>query len=153
MDEEKTIEQERDEYLAGWKRALADYDNLKKDLASEKEHSRDIIRESVALSLLPVLDSFDQVNRHAPTLGLSEEDQKKFDGWRQGIGHVQSQLEQIVRDLGLEEVATIGAFNPEEHEGVGEREGGEEGTIAEVTQKGWKLNGKVIRPSKVIINK
>jgi molecular chaperone GrpE (heat shock protein) len=60
-DEEKTTEQERDEYLAGWKRALADYDNLKKDLASEKEHARDIIRESVALSLLPVLDSFDQV--------------------------------------------------------------------------------------------
>lgn len=146
------LEKKCAEYLAGWKRALADYDNLKKDLAKEKSAIGEAVRESIALQLIPILDSFDQINHHRPELKLEAEDQKKFSGWCEGVGHVRGQLARIVKDMGLEEVKVDGAFNPEEHEAVGERDDGQEnGVILEATQKGWRLGGKVIRPAKVII--
>lgn len=154
-EEEKTIEQQCEEYLTGWKRALADYDNLKKDLAKEKQSIRDAVRESVALQLLPVVDNFEAANRHMPDITLTEEDGRKMKGWIDGIGFVQTQLLTILRDLGLEEVKASGAFDPNEQDAVGERheEGKSEGEIVEVVHKGWKLDGKVIRPAKVIISK
>jgi len=155
MAEEKTIEQQCEEYLTGWKRALADYDNLKKDLAKEKQSIRESVRESVALQLLPVVDNFETAARHMPDVQLSDDDAKKLKNWSNGIGFVQTQLVTILHDLGLEEIKANGAFNPDEHDAVGERheEGKAEGEIVEVVYTGWKLDGKVIRPAKVIISK
>lgn len=154
MEEEKTIEQQRDEYLAGWKRALADYDNLKKDLAREKEESRSYLKEQMAHELIPILDSFDQVNRHTPALNVTEEDALKFQNWLNGVRQTQAQLERVLQQMGLQLVPTIGLFDPNLHEAVGQRseEGKEEGVILEVAGAGWKLGEKVIRPAKVIIN-
>ena len=154
MAEEKTIEQQSEEYLAGWKRALADYDNLKKDLGREKEEAREYLKEQMAHELIPILDSFDGVNRHTPALNVSEEDALKFQNWLNGVRQTQAQLESIMRNMGLTLVATTGLFDPTQHEAVGARseEGKEEGAILEVVGSGWKLAEKIIRPAKVIIN-
>lgn len=152
-EEEKTIEQQCDEYLAGWKRALADYDNLKKDLAREKEEARNYLKEQMAHELIPILDSFDQVNRHTPALNVTEDDALKFQNWLNGVRQTQAQLERVLQQMGLQPVPTNGLFDPDVHEAVGQRseEGKEEGVILEVATNGWKLGEKIIRPAKVII--
>lgn len=156
MDEAQQTEtqQKCEEYLAGWKRALADYDNLKKELAREKEEMRERVKERVAEQLIPILDHFDQANRHVPVLSLGEEEATKFQNWLNGLRHVQTQLEGVMRELGLEMIATDGVADPYLHEIVSEQidEQRTPGVILEVVQTGWKLNARVVRPAKVIIN-
>lgn len=151
---DQTLAQQCEDYLAGWKRALADYDNLKKDLSREKEEIRGYVKEQVASQLIPILDSFDAVNRHTPALNVTEEDAIKFQNWLSGVRQTQAQLETIMKHLGLETIITSGTFDPALHEAIGQRseDGKEDGVILEVVQQGWKLADKVIRPSKVIIN-
>ena len=77
------------EYLSGWKRALADYENLQKQNAQARDDDRRRVRSNLAEDLLPVVDNFGYVTKHVPDLeGCSDEFKKKFDTWFQGIGHI-----------------------------------------------------------------
>lgn len=137
------------EYLHGWKRALADYDNLKKDLAKERVDIRRSATQHVAFQLLPVLDNFDQSLKFQPE-GLDG----KAQGWLQGILHVRTQLESVMRELEIEPFGEVGeVFDPNRHEAGGERvqENVESGTVIEVIQRGWKQGERIVRPAKVII--
>jgi molecular chaperone GrpE len=126
------------EYLAGWKRALADYDNLKKDLGRERTEMRAAATMNTAMQLIPVLDNFDAAMKHAGD-----------DAWAKGIGHIRTQLDDVLRQMGVEPYGAVGEmFDANLHEAVG----GEGETIAEVVSRGWKLGEKIIRPAKVIIN-
>lgn len=138
------------EFENGWKRALADYNNLSKDLLQQKQQMRLGTIESVLESVLPVLDNFDQAVRFQPE-GLDE----KAQNWLTGIMHVRTQLEDVLTSFGAEPFGTVGdAFDPHTCEAVSERSEPDAGdqTILDVTQRGWKLGEKVIRPAKVIIN-
>lgn len=152
-DMSEDLEKKCEEYLEGWKRALADYDNLKKELAREKDEMRERVRERVAEQLIPILDHFDQANHHVPALNLSDDDAMKLQNWLNGLKLIQIQLESVMKELGLEVVTTDGQADPNLHEIVGERakEGRETGTIVEVIQTGWKLNAHIVRPAKVIV--
>lgn len=148
-EEEKTCEK-CDEYLAGWKRALADYDNLQKDLARERTDLRARLKQDVAQQLIGVLDNFDQAAKFKPG-GLS----KEVEVWLQGLMHVKSQLEGVMRDLGLESYGTEGeTFDAHLHDAGGERiqEDKADHEILEVIGRGWKLGDRIVRPAKVIIN-
>lgn len=139
-----------DEYLAGWKRALADYDNLQKDLARERTDLRARLKEDVAYQLIDVLDNFDQAAKFKPE-GLS----KELEVWLMGLMHVKSQLEGVMRDLGLESYGSVGEiFDAHLHDASGERtqEGKADHEILEVVGRGWKLGEKVVRPTRVIVN-
>lgn len=142
--------QKCEEYLAGWKRALADYDNLQKDLARERNELRVRLKQDVAHQLIAVLDNFDQAAKFKPG-GLS----KELEVWLQGLMHVKSQLEGVMRDLGLESYGSVGeTFDAHLHDAVGEQtdETKADHEILEVIGRGWKLGEKVVRPAKVIIN-
>ncbi len=150
----KRQEEEKDkyeEYLNGWKRALADYDNLKKELANERVQMRNSAIEQIFFSLLPVLDNFDQALRFKPD-GLDEKSEK----WLQGILHVRAQLENVMQDMGFEELGKEGEmFDPHFHSAVDERESDEKesGIILEVHKRGWKRGERLIRPAIVIVSK
>ena len=94
-DQEKTCAQ-CDEYLTGWKRALADYDNLKKDLARERTQMHVHAVERSLLAILPVLDNFDAALKFAPT-----EVDPKTKQWLQGVLHVRTQLEDAFQPIPL----------------------------------------------------
>ncbi|MBI4437773.1 nucleotide exchange factor GrpE [Candidatus Uhrbacteria bacterium] len=139
-----------EEYLAGWKRALADYDNLKKDLARERTELRARLKEDVAHQLIGVLDNFDQAARFKPE-GLSQE----LEVWLMGLMHVKSQLEGVMREIGLEPFgAARERFDAHLHDALGERreEDKADQEILEVVTRGWRLGDRVVRPAKVIIN-
>lgn len=135
---------EREEYLNGWKRAKADFINYQKD---EVKRMADIIKfsnENLIKELLPVLDSFD--------LALVAINDEKFE---KGVEIIYSQMVNTLRKQGLEPIKSLGIkFDPAMHEAIEESESDQEDeTIIEEFVKGWKLNGKVIRPSKVKISK
>ncbi len=140
-----------DEYKLGWQRALADYDNLKKDLLKEKEGMRRIVKEDVAESIIPILDHFDQALRFKPQ-GLDA----TAENWVTGMMHVRNQLESVLLGLGVESFGSVGdIFDSNVHESVGEREDADaaDHSIIEVSQRGWKLAERVIRPALVIVKK
>lgn len=151
----KQLEEEKKksaEYHDHWKRAMADFQNYKK---RQSELFADLVgaaNQELILALLPIFDTFTLAMKHIP------EDLKDKE-WTKGVIQLKNQLENLLKSKGLEEIKSIGEkFNPEFHEAVemvdspaGERK--PEGEILEEVQKGYKLNGIVIRTAKVKVAK
>ena len=147
---EKTPEETCAEMEAAWKRALADYANLQKDVARERAEMGQYAILRVVERFLPVFDNFNVAVSHMP-----QSEDKAVVNWSVGIGYIQKQIDDAMKDLGLTPIVTEGqAFDAAKHEAVGEEDGGKEpGTILKEMQTGYEINGKVVRPSKVIVNK
>ncbi|MBI2642628.1 MAG: nucleotide exchange factor GrpE [Candidatus Wildermuthbacteria bacterium] len=153
MDEEKfkkeleELKKEKDEYLAGWQRARADFINYKKE---EMERIAGLIEYSQAgflIKLLPLLDTVEYAERMVPQ-------ELKEDKNAQGFLQIGKQLRGFLKSQGVEELKAVEEkFNPEFHEAVGEVTGEKQGTVAEVVEKGYLLRGKLLRPAKVKVIK
>lgn len=131
----------KDEYLAGWQRARADLLNYKKD---EKERVGDVLKyacDGLILKMLPLLDNFDVALKHLPDQGFSQ---------------IRKQFQDFLKDQDVEEIKSVGEkFDPNLHEVVKEieTEDKESGVVLEEVQKGYKINGRLLRPAKVKISK
>ncbi len=138
------LEKEKEEYLNGWRRAKADYMNLQKDETKRMEELIKFANLELIKELLLVLDSFE-----LSIIATKDPEAKK------GIEIIYSQLEKALNKQGLEKIKALGEkFDPALHEAMLQEESDKEsGTILEEIIKGWKLNGKVIRPTKVKIAK
>lgn len=158
MDEqnlEPTTENREEEYLAGWKRAQADYANLQKEMEREKVEFSKYANERLLSSLLPAIDQYEIALSFVPDLSTcSAEDKKRIENWITGIKAVRGLWETAFQEIGLEKVSAAGAFDPLLHEAVGEEVSDKpEHEIVRVAQDGWRLNGKLLRPAKVILSK
>lgn len=144
-----------DEYLAGWKRAQADYANLKRDVEKEKMEYSKYANERLLESLLPAIDQYETAMNFAPDLShLPQEDQKRIGNWITGLKAVRNLWENAFKEIGLEKIQTAGAFDPLLHEAVGEEISEKpEQEIVKIVQDGWRLNGRLLRPAKVILSK
>ncbi|MEO5927431.1 MAG: nucleotide exchange factor GrpE [Patescibacteria group bacterium] len=154
MNEEE-LKTQAEEYLAGWKRAQADYANLKKDSDREKQEYAKYANERLLDAILPAVDQFETALAYTPDIStLPEQEQKQFKNWIIGIHAVKALWDNVFTTVGLEKIPTTGAFDPQLHEAVGEesKEGVAPGEIVRTMQDGWKLNGKLLRPAKVIIS-
>lgn len=141
----KKCQELKDEYLLGWQRAKADLINARKE---DERRNQEFVRFAAAAlisEILPVLDSFDLACVEA------EKDSK----FSKGLFLIKMQLKDILRKFGLEEIKSLDEKpNLQFHEIVGELESDkEEGVIIEEFQKGYLLNGKVIRPARVKVSK
>ncbi len=142
------LQKERDEYLAGWKRALADFSNREKELAEEKRAMAAYASRDVILEMLPVLDNLKTALTHLPADQIESE-------WVKGVGYVVKQFEGVLNNYGVRTFVSVGqTFDPARHEAVGEEKGdGEPGTILKEVAAGYMQNDAVIRPAKVIVKK
>lgn len=142
-------QKEKEEYLAGWQRARADFLNYKKE---EMERISEILKyanEELILKILPILDNFEQAQKKLP-------ENLKNDEYIKGLLQIKAQLQDFLKSQGVEEIKALGEkFDPNFQEVVEvvETKGKESGIIIEEIQKGYKLSGKVIRPAKVRITK
>jgi molecular chaperone GrpE len=144
MTEENNIEiikKQADEYLNGWKRAKADYLNLKKEMEAQNKEIREWLSKIFLLPMLDIMDSFDR----AGTLDA-------------GIEGIKKQFENFLKAQGVEAMEVIGEkFDPLMHEAVESvdlpAEGGESGRIIEEVRRGYLVNGEVLRPAKVKVYK
>lgn len=139
-----------EEYLAGWQRAQADLENLKKRTAAEKEEYRKYCLEDVVLQLLPVLDHFKLAFDHVPA-------DQKDSNWIIGISHIQKQLTDVLASLGVEEVKVeVGDdFNPTIQEAVESVESSEvkPGHVVRVVSSAYRMHDKIIRHARVVVAK
>ncbi len=141
----KKLEDELVNLEAQLKRALADYRNLERRVQDDATHFAHHSRAELVMKLLPVLDSLDQA-----TSGISETEAQS--GWFQGVVMAVKQLRQVLAEEGLQEVDTLGQFDPNLHEAIDLKEG-ENDKILDVAQRGYALNGKVIRPARVVVGR
>lgn len=139
-------EAQRDEYLAGWQRARADFINYKKEEGQRLEEVARYAGENLIYELISVLDSFD--------LGLAALERQGT--VEKGVYMIRTQIEDALRRRGLERLAVAAGdqFDPALSETVAEVESGSDaGTITEVIEPGYKLHDKVIRPARVKVSK
>jgi molecular chaperone GrpE len=139
-------EKERDEYLAGWQRAKADFMNYRKE---EMAHLQEVAKygsEDLIRDFLVVLDNFD--------LGLRA--MEKSGAVDKGIYLIRSQIEDILRKRGLGkiEVNPGDPFDPMVMEAMAEIPSDKPpGTIVEIAEPGYRLHDKVLRAARVIVSK
>jgi molecular chaperone GrpE len=145
-DELAAVVKQRDEYLAGWQRAKADFSNYKKE---EMKHLEEVMRYgSVDLmkDLIGVLDNFDLGLRTLEKAGPVEK----------GIYLIRSQIEDILKKRGLEkiEVRPGDDFDATTMEAMSEVSAEQPtGSVAQAIEPGYRLHEKVIRPARVTISK
>lgn len=140
------FKRERDEYLAGWQRAKADFINYKKDELSRMEKVAKYGEEELMRELIATLDSFD--------LGINAMERKGE--VEKGIYMIRSQMEDVLKRYGLMRVPVKpgDGFDPSIHEAIAEVESDSPpGTIIEEIEPGYKLHEKLIRPARVKISK
>lgn len=141
-------EQRAEEYLAGWKRAKADLENVRKDEERMRNEFARFAAAAVVRDLLPVIDTFRIALAHLP-------ESVKREQWAVGLTLLDRQLEEALRAQGVERMETVGKpLDPEYAEAVGSEKGdpNEPGVVLREAQAGYLLHGKVLRPAKVIVS-
>jgi molecular chaperone GrpE len=138
------LTEERDNYLALAQRTQADFENYRKRMARENAAAADRGMAKLAKELLPALDHLDLALKAAE----GHEDVVK------GFAMVRDELQAALGRAGIQSFSPAGEpFDPNEHEAMASqpREGAESGTVIEVYQSGYRINGAVLRPARVVV--
>lgn len=143
------LEQEKAELVSLTQRLQADFDNYRRRTRGEREELIKYASENLITKLLPVLDNFERAL-------ASAKDQSEGKNYLEGVEMIYRQLFQVLINEGLETVPSIGCpFDPNCHEAVMQVESDKspKDTVVEELQKGYRLKGKLIRPSMVKVAK
>ena len=158
---------ERKNSLDGWKRCQADFENYKKRQAEERKNLLQYGNADLILEILPVVDNFHASTDHIP-------ENEKDSPWVVGIMHIQKQLEKVLEDNNVTEIKIKAGdkFDPEimeaiadanlpaspaggrtEYESTNEKikEKSRECIVKKIVQKGYKINERVIRAARVVV--
>jgi molecular chaperone GrpE len=141
------VEKQRDEYLAGWQRAKADFANYKREEMTRLREVAQYGSEDLIRDLIGVLDNFDLGLRATEKNGTTVD---------KGIYLIRMQIEDILRKRGLLKVELEPGdnFDPAVAEAMAEIPSDKpEGTIVEEVEAGYKLHDKIIRAARVIVSK
>jgi len=144
------LKEKNEELTDKYRRLYADFDNFKKRSAKEwleknKEAGKDVI-----IQLLPVLDDFERAMKNIKTSG-------NLESIREGYELIFSKLKKNLEQKGLEEMKSIGEpFDADRHDAITDIPAPKEedkGKVLDEIEKGYLLNGKIIRHAKVVIGK
>jgi molecular chaperone GrpE len=125
------------------KRLQADFDNFRRRTRQEKEELSMVVSQGIVMQFLPVFDNFERA------LSANAEQDAAL---KTGVEMIYRQFTQVFERLGVEVIQAVGtAFDPQLHDAVMSVEdtSKEDGAIIEELQKGYRMHGKVIRPSMV----
>ncbi len=142
-EELEATRRERDEYLDALRRLKAEFENSRKRQERERSRILETASERLVAELLPVLDNLDRALEAEGDI-------------HEGVQAIRAQLVAALGKEGLLPVASDGQpFDPNVHEAVMSQPSDEyeEGTILQTFQRGYLLNGKPIRPAKVVVAK
>ncbi|MEJ2013150.1 MAG: nucleotide exchange factor GrpE [Anaerolineales bacterium] len=144
-EELERVKAEAAEYLDGWQRARAEFANYKKRTDRENEEARQRITGEIITRYLGVVDDFERALARAPEEEACQE-------WTAGVELIYQKLWAILEAEGVEAIQAEGErFDPNLHEAISyeESEDHEEGTVIEVTQRGYRLGERILRPAMV----
>jgi len=144
-------ERERMQFKALAQRVQADFSNYRRRIEEEKNDQYQNAKVETILEFLPIIDDLYRVLNHGATTMVELDE-----SWLEGVRLVARKFESTVEGFGIELIVTEDReFDPAEHEIISYREASDrsEGAILTVVQKGYKLNGRVLRPALVIVAK
>lgn len=142
-------EEKETQLTQNFQRLQADFENFRKRTIKEKEELRSIAAKNIIEDMLPVLDNL----HRALDAGGQKGDLEQF---IEGVQMIYAQFWGVLEKHGLEYIDCVGSeFDPEIHQAVMQQEisDGEDNKILDEIQKGYLLNGKLIRPSMVCVSK
>ena len=145
----KRLQTEGEEYLDGWQRARAEFANFKKRTQRENENARERIAGEIITHFLGVKDDIERALSRAP-------ETDDFQEWILGIELIHQKLQALLDAEGVELIEAEGErFDPNLHEAVSfeENDDYEEGLVIEITQLGYMLGERVLRPAMVRVAK
>jgi molecular chaperone GrpE len=143
LGELEAVRRERDEYLENMRRMKAELENSRARLEREHARSVELASERLVKELLPILDNLERA--------------LEADGdIREGVEVTREQLVHILTQEGLNPINSEGQnFDPAVHEALMSKPSDEheEDTVIQTLERGYVLNGKAIRPAKVVVSK
>ncbi|MGD0596324.1 MAG: nucleotide exchange factor GrpE [Sedimentisphaerales bacterium] len=145
----ETLQKEKDDIFAKLQRVAADYDNYQKRSAKQITDNVAYEKDKIVKSLLPILDNFEYILANTSCSAADETLLK-------GVKIIYDQMLDVLKGHGIEQIKSADEpFNPAHHEAITHRSENdkEEGLVLEELQKGYKLNGRLIRASRVVVNK
>jgi molecular chaperone GrpE len=140
------LERERDEYLGLAQRAQADFENYRKRAAREAAAAGERAKSGLVRELLPVVDNLERA------LNSAEASEQHL---AEGVRLVHSELIAVLERNGVQQFDPRGdRFDPGEHEALSMRsqDGAEPGVVLDVVEKGYRSNGTVLRPARVVVS-
>ena len=129
-------------------RLRADFENFKKRVEKDSSELQTRTQMEMLRKLLPFFDNVERAFENVPP--------EIHEGWVEGLSLSLKELKATLKSLGLDEIEAEGRlFDPAFHEsvGFGSRDDAEENVVVQVVQKGYCFKGKLLRPSKVFINR
>ena len=138
-------------------RLAAEFDNYKKRMAKEFGYLIKNANENLILQLLDTLDNFQRALNSAPAkVGISNKTSDDYDSFHKGVELIYDHMKEILTKEGLKEIEALGKpFDPNFHEAVTQAESDEydEGIIMDEISKGYMLNDRLLRASKVVVSR
>src|SRR4051795_5950362 len=133
-----------EDYLALAQRVQADFENYRKRVARETAAAGERARSGLVRELLPIVDNLERA------LASAEEGEQHL---AEGVRLVHSELIAVLERNGVEQFNPEGdKFDPAEHEALSVRNEGEAGVVVEVVERGYRSNGSVLRPARVVVS-
>lgn len=153
-DELAKAKAQADEYLAGWKRAMADYANLKKEAERAQGELAKYAAAGLMTQLLPPLENFKKAAAQTPKMDEVKCDSAAVRQWVGGIDAIRSQLESVLKGVGVTVIDAVDVpFDPAKHEAMmAEKHGNAEpGTVIKMLEPGYMMHDRVLKPAKVVV--
>lgn len=148
---EKEEVKEEEDFKAKFYYLAAEMENLTKRHERERQNLLKFGNEKILSSLLDVVDNLDRTLQ-----AITNDEDEKVKNIAVGINMVSTQMTDVLKSNGLEEVESVGKiFDPNFHEAMAQQpaEGKEDQEIISEFQKGYVLNGRLVRAAKVVIAK
>lgn len=146
-------EKERTEMVESLKRRQSDFENFRKRIERERSETHRNILSGLATQMLPVIDN---LNRALDSAAGQEADKSSdFQQFIQGIVLVNHQLNDVLAEIGVHPILAVGEpFDPHFHEAVATQPTNEypPNTVVAELLRGYKIEGKVIRPAMVRVS-
>ena len=145
-NELEALREESARNYAGWQRAQADFENLKRRSAQDVRDRVQQSQRAILLDLLDLADDFERANRESPS-----DESNQDDPWREGVELMGQKLSALLMRQQVKQIDTVDqAFDPDFHEAVGQLPG-QHNEIVAVLRTGYTIGSRVLRATQVMV--
>jgi molecular chaperone GrpE len=143
-DASEKTEEASENYLELAQRIQADFENYRKRAAREAAAAGERAKSGLVRELLPIVDNLERA------LTSAEDGEQHL---AEGVRLVHAELIAVLERNGIQQFNPAGdKFDPSEHEALSVRNDGEPGVVLEVVERGYRANGTVLRPARVVVS-
>jgi molecular chaperone GrpE len=143
-EEAEAASDQPEDYLAVAQRIQADFENYRKRAAREAAAAGARAKSGLIRELLPIVDNLERA------LASAEDVEQHL---ADGVRLVHAELIAVLERNGVEQFDPAGdRFDPTEHEALSVRADGESGMVLDVVEKGYRANGAILRPARVVVS-